>query len=207
MSDHDSLIPAARSFYTRLNANNTKAWWHDNKSEYDETLKAPATALIADIAARLETLHGDPFKGKIFRPHRDVRFSKDKRPYNTHLHLLWSLDGVENGPGWFFGVSPDYVRIGWGWMGWTPAQIATWRDAVTLTKIPQRIDAVGAELSEPQLKRIPSGFDKDHPHAEHLRRKSLALWVDGSDTDLLGQMMDHFTAVQPVHRELTPLLT
>ncbi|MEO0358538.1 MAG: DUF2461 family protein, partial [Pseudomonadota bacterium] len=110
-------------------------------------------------------------------------------------------------PGWFLGIGAGYVRIGWGWMGWTPTQIATWRDALTLTKIPQLIDAVGAEMSEPQLKRIPTGFDKDHPQAEHLRRKSLALWVDGTAKGLVDQMMDHFKAVQPVHRELTPLLT
>ncbi|MGB1235646.1 MAG: TIGR02453 family protein [Planktomarina sp.] len=207
MTDYDAIIPAARDFYARLNADNTKAWWQEYKPEYDTRLKAPALALIDDIAGELQAIYGDPFKGKIFRPHRDVRFSKDKRPYNTHLHMLWSMADLTNGPGWFFGVSPDYMRIGWGWMGFTSEQVSAWRDAVVFTKIPALIGQMGGTLSEPELKRIPSGFEKDHPQGEHLRRKSLALWVDGIDTNIRGQIVSHFKAVQAVHRELTPLLT
>jgi len=206
MTDFDAIIPTAQDFYTRLSANNTKAWWQDNKDEFDTTLKAPAKALMADVSARLSTLYDAPFKTKMFRPNRDVRFSKDKTPYQTHLHLAWSLSDAQAGPGWFFGVSPDYIRIGWGWMEFSSSQVGTWRDAVTLTKIPALLDATGAQLSKPELKRVPPGFDKDHAQADHLRRKSLALWVDATPTGIVDQMMAHFEAVKPAHAELTPLL-
>ncbi len=206
MTEFDTIIPAAQDFYTRLSANNTKAWWQDHKDEYDAALKAPAKSLMADISTRLGALYDEPFKSKLFRPNRDVRFSKVKTPYQTHLHMAWTINGADHGPGWFFGVSPDYIRIGWGWMEFSSRQVGTWRDAVTMTKIPELLTATGAQLSKPELKRVPPGFDKDHAQADHLRRKSLALWVDGTSTGIVDQMMAHFETVKPVHTELTPLL-
>lgn len=207
MANYDSIMPAAQSFYARLASENTKAWWQANKPEYDSAIKAPAQDLLQDMAAHLEKQLNEPIATKIFRPHRDVRFSKDKTPYTTHLHLLWSVKDVPNSPGWFFGVSPDYIRIGWGWMAFSPAQVATWRDAVVMTKIPDLIEQTNAELPEPELKRVPTGFDKDHVQKDHLRRKSLALWTDAKPENIWDQMVAHFDTIQPVHNELMPLLS
>ncbi|MEM8536231.1 MAG: DUF2461 family protein [Pseudomonadota bacterium] len=103
MSDFTKLIPEARTFLRTLSANNNRAWWQDNKATYDTALKAPAQALLADLSAPLAKIADAPVKSKLFRPHRDVRFSKDKTPYNTHLHMMWQIEaGAPQNPVFFF---------------------------------------------------------------------------------------------------------
>src|SRR5689334_23138077 len=68
---------AALDFYDDLEVDNTKSFWQEHKSVYDECVAAPMKALTAALA--------DEFgEAKIFRPYRDVRFAKDKSPYKTH---------------------------------------------------------------------------------------------------------------------------
>jgi uncharacterized protein (DUF2461 family) len=71
-------IPAAAlDFYDDLEQDNSKTFWTAHKAIYDEAVRAPMEALAADLAK-------DYGEGKLFRPYRDVRFSKDKTPYKTH---------------------------------------------------------------------------------------------------------------------------
>ena len=65
------------AFYEQLAAHNTKAWWAKNRSTYNECIKAPMTALLAE-------LEGEFGEGKVYRPYRDTRFSKDKAPLKDH---------------------------------------------------------------------------------------------------------------------------
>ena len=66
-------------------------------------------------------------KVRLFRPHRDVRFSDDKTPFYTHLHAAWTLPG---GRGWYFGLSPDYATAGAGVMAFDGDQTLAWRQSV-----------------------------------------------------------------------------
>jgi hypothetical protein len=66
----------ALDFYEGLEADNTRPYWTDHKAVFDSCVKAPMTALLEELAPEF----GDP---KLFRPYRDVRFSKDKTPYKT----------------------------------------------------------------------------------------------------------------------------
>ena len=86
--DFAQMIPDARDFYARLAQNNTRDWWTEHKSEYEARLKAPALLFLDITADWLRDLSGSTITTKLFRPHRDVRFSKDKTPYNTHLHMF-----------------------------------------------------------------------------------------------------------------------
>jgi uncharacterized protein (DUF2461 family) len=76
------------AFLTRLAAHNDRDWFTANRAVYDDRLKPTLAALIdalnGALAARDLPLAGDP-KKSVFRIHRDVRFSKDKRPYKTHV--------------------------------------------------------------------------------------------------------------------------
>jgi uncharacterized protein (TIGR02453 family) len=173
------LIPEARTFLGELSAHNEKAWFTEHKPRYEAELKVPATHLLDTLAADLGK-HGRPAKAKLFRPHRDVRFSKDKTPYHEHLHMLWDLGAT----GLFFGVAPGYVRIGGGVMGFDKARLTAWRQGVN----GEPGDQIAAELDilrlrglapeEPELKRVPSPYGAEHPHGDLLRRKSLTVWQD-----------------------------
>ena len=68
----------ALDFYDGLAADNTKTYWTAHKAVYTDKILAPMTELTEELAAEF----GEP---KIFRPYRDIRFSKDKTPYKTHI--------------------------------------------------------------------------------------------------------------------------
>ncbi|PSL21821.1 TIGR02453 family protein [Shimia abyssi] len=202
--DFDTLIPDARAFLRELSQNNTRDWFLANKNSYDTQLKAPALALLDILAATLETDTGQVPSTKLFRPHRDVRFSKDKTPYHTHLHMLWSTPPT----GWFLGISADYVTVGAGVMGFDKSALTSWRAAVdhsgeTISQTLTALTEIGARLSDPELKRVPAPYAKEHPHADLLRRKSMTAWFDLSETDI--QKGGLITRIKTAFSELSPL--
>lgn len=67
---------SAFDFYARLAMNNTKTFWQANRTIYEDAVRAPFDALSDAIESEYGRL-------RVFRPHRDVRFSKDKSPYKT----------------------------------------------------------------------------------------------------------------------------
>lgn len=82
------LIPEARAFLSELATHNERNWFTEHKSRYETELKAPALLLLDQVAHDIGRKTGNPPKPKLFRPHRDVRFSKDKTPYTTYLHMM-----------------------------------------------------------------------------------------------------------------------
>ncbi len=188
-----NLIPDARQFFAELQADNTKDWFDANRSRHADTIRKPAEALGEVMAADLGRLTGRALSPKVYRINRDVRFSKDKSPYNTHLHILWSM-GAEDRPGWFLAVSPGSVSLSTGVMGFTPGGLDWVRHAIADEAQPwlaalQAIRAHGGDIAdwgEPPLKRVPKPWDDTHPAADLLRRKSLILTLplDGADLSL-----------------------
>ncbi len=177
--DTDTLIPTARTFYAALAADNTKAWWDANRGTYDKTLKPGAQALLDDLTGPLGDLAGMPLKAKLFRPHRDVRFSKDKTPYNTHLHMMWEVQtGDRQNPVFFFGIDVDRTFVGVGVMGFEKDVLEDWRklldlDGPRMAGAMAQTEAAGFSLWEPELKRVPTPYPQDHPQARFLRMKGL----------------------------------
>ena len=197
-------IPKVRAFLRDLTANNSRGWFQAEKSRYEEDLKYPALRLLDALAPEIETIAGAPVTAKLFRPNRDVRFSKDKTPYHTHLHLLWAMP---SGPGWFFGISPDYVTAGVGVMGLAKDQLAQYRDAVAGPfgdDLAEALNALAPRMDPPELKRVPAPYDAGHPRAELLRRKSLAIWNDRIDGQ--GPLPETLTKVFTTYRPVSDWL-
>jgi uncharacterized protein (TIGR02453 family) len=180
-----TLIPEARAFFAALQADNSKDWFDAHKARYTDRIRKPAEALGEVMAAELARLTGRPLAPKVYRINRDVRFSKVKSPYNTHLHMLWST-GAEDRPGWFFAVSPEGVSLSTGVMGFTPGGLEWVRHAMADEPEPWlaavSVGTLG-DWGEPPLKRVPKPWDDSHPAADLLRRKSLILTrpLDGAD--------------------------
>lgn len=201
-----TLIPDAQSFLSQLAANNTRDWFTQHKSRYDEALKSPALTLLDTIAARLGRDHG-PITTKLFRPQRDVRFAKDKTPYHTHLHLLWGIGGARpDAPGFFFGIEPGGVMLGAGQMGFPPNTLTAYRAHIAddqgadLPPLLARLQAQGFTPHPPELKRTPAPYGADHPRADLLRRKSLSLWqpLDPATPDLDQALTGAFATLSPL---------
>ena len=177
----DRLIGDALAFFGELDADNTRDWFQGQKARYQAEVLGPAKALSDVLGAEIEAMAGAPVTPKIFRINRDVRFSKDKTPYNTHLHMLWSGSGDG---AWFLGLSPGYFRAGFGVMDLKGDRLAAFREGIagpkgaSLVDVVERLTGEDVDFGEPELKRVPAPFEKDDARGQYLRRKSLAGWVD-----------------------------
>lgn len=206
----DTLIADAQGFCRRLAADNTKSFWDANKATYDAALKAPALALLDAVAPRLAELTGEDIAPKLFRPHRDVRFSADKRPYKEHLHMIWHVKaGGRQDPGYFFGIGTDYVTVGAGIMGFDKPVLDDWRkfldlDAARIAPMIDRLREQGWGFWEPELKRVPAGFAPDHPLESFLRMKGAVTTRPlTGDAPLPDRIMAAFAEAKPFADLLT----
>lgn len=165
-------IPAAAiDFYDRLAADNSKSFWLANKDTFAEVVKGPAQELCEELDE-----YG-PFH--MFRPHNDLRFSKNKPPYKTHQGAYCESEG---GAGHYFDISSTGLMCGTGYYGMAKDQLERFRAAVDAEHTGAEIEAVVAGLSKKyeigsigELKTAPRGYPKDHPRIELIRRKGLMM--------------------------------
>jgi uncharacterized protein (TIGR02453 family) len=128
---------------------------------------------MEELLAELEPTWGD---GKIFRPYRDVRFSRDKSPYKTAI-------GATIGEG-YVQVDARGLAVGSGKWEMASDQLGRYREAVAddrsgeeLTRIVSAARAKGHDVhGHDVLKTAPKGYPKDHPRIELLRFKGLIAW-------------------------------
>ncbi|MTI38828.1 DUF2461 domain-containing protein [Fulvivirga lutimaris] len=106
------------SFFKGLEKDNNKEWFHANKSTYETHVKAPFIALMDDLINEIQEFDSDismNAKDSIFRINKDVRFSKDKTPYNTLMKAGVSPGGKRSElPGYYLGISADTIHMGGG---------------------------------------------------------------------------------------------
>lgn len=218
MASFDSFSAEALRFLGDLKANNTKDWFAANKAIYEEHLKGPGAQFASAMSQALRDLTGQDHTSKVFRIHRDVRFSKDKTPYNAHLHLAFTPDRQDGRPPmWFFGLSPDKLSLGCGVFEYDKEALVAFRSAMAgskgaeLMQLTTSLRAAGIRIGDPDLKRVPSGFEKDHPHAEALRRKGFVAWIDRTDPtlatkpNLVKRTTELFDSFMPVFRLLSEI--
>ena len=202
----------AITFLRDLKANNDRAWFNDHKEVYEREIKQPAEAFAAAMTAALEELTGKPLGYKIFRIHRDVRFSRDKTPYNTHLRIGFIPEhDMAQAPSWFFGLDPEALNLGTGIFAFDKAGLDGFRerllgpDGAELVDMMKKLERGGVRLGKPDLKRVPAGYPKDHPRADLFRYKGLSAWIDRSDTTsatdpaLVDACMADFIRLKPVY--------
>lgn len=161
----------ALEFFEGLEADNSKAYWQRNKDVYERLVRAPMEELLAE-------LEPDWGEGRIFRPYRDIRFSRDKSPYKTAI-------GAMVGPG-YVQLSAEGLAAGCGMWEMAPDQLERYREAVAdgrsgmrLAKLKADAEAAGLQVvGRDELKTAPRGYPKEHPRIELLRYKGLVTWRD-----------------------------
>ena len=203
MSQLPTIPPSIFDFLVDLQLNNPRPWFDANRERYESDYRQPALAFIEAMAPRLRSVSrhfvADPRKvgGSLFRIHRDVRFSRDKRPYKTHcgIHFRHEQGKDAHCPGFYLHIGPMECFFGLGI--WHP-------DREVLEEIRRQIDAAPERwrrakegqafraifrLGGESLKRAPRGWSVDHPLIEDLRRKD---FIAVADLDA-GQVLDaHF---------------
>ena len=170
------------------------------------------------MTGALRELTGDLHKSRIFRIHRDIRFSKDKTPYAPRIHLAFKseTDAIQP-PMWFFGLSPEKLALGCGVFQYEKGALDAFRramageDGAELIALSDRLRAEGLRVSDPALKRVPPAYGGDHPNGEALRRKGFSAWIDIADPgfatqpDLVRRTVHEFERLMPVFTLLSGL--
>jgi uncharacterized protein (TIGR02453 family) len=161
---------AAFAFYEGLGADNSKTYWTAHKHVYDTAVRAPMLALVEALAPE----YGD---GKLFRPHRDVRFSSDKSPYKNHQGAFFDLAA---GIGYYVQIDADGLFTAAGFHTHSREQTARYRAAVDadttgkpLDKIMSTLDRQGFTREGDRVRTRPRGCPPDHPRLELMRHESL----------------------------------
>ncbi len=180
-------------FLTDLDVNNNREWFNENKEVYEEHVKYPTLECVEAMVGELSLMSGCQLLGKVFRLHRDVRFSKDKRPYNAWIHLSFFPFTEDGKPtpghrGYYLGLEPGSLTIGAGFFELPKQKLATFRHAVAKTDfgphLAQELEQLRAKkhitVDAPDLKRVPQGFDSEHPLGYLLKHKQVLAWNKGA---------------------------
>jgi uncharacterized protein (TIGR02453 family) len=175
------------AFLRELADDNDRDWFVANKARFEQHVREPLLQFIGDFAPKLEKISdhmvADPRKqgGSMFRINRDIRFSKDKRPYkeNVGAHFRHEAGKDAHAPGFYLHLEPGRVFCGGGiWHPDGPALLAIRtaivEDSAGWKKVlggrPFKRDFGGA-IAGDSLKRPPRGFDADHPYIDDIKRK------------------------------------
>jgi uncharacterized protein (TIGR02453 family) len=147
-----------------ITLNNSREQFLASKAQYEESVKGPFVELLTSLSG---TFGGTP---KVFRPNRDIRFSKDKRPYKSNVSGY--LEGTD--ATYYLDLSADGLMAATGYYQMGKDQLARYRAALTPEagdELREIIRVSGA--SGEGLKTVPRGIPKDHPCADLLRFTSL----------------------------------
>ena len=203
-------------FLKDIKKNNNREWFEKNKPKYLEAktdFEELVGAVLTEITKFDSALGGLDPKKLPFRIYRDVRFSKDKRPYKTNMGAGFSPNGkLVQEPGYYLHLEPGKSFVAGG---------IYMPDAERLTKIRQEIDYNYNSLKKvtsnkkfsslyPQfddfdkLKTAPKGYPKDHPQIELLKLKSFIVSREFSDKEVLDKkfaknVADHCKAIKPLN--------
>jgi len=187
-------------FYEGLEADNSKAYWTDHREVYREFVLAPFEALLRELEPEFGA-------GKMFRPYRDVRFSKDKTLYKTQASAV--VDGPEGSL--YVQLSADGLLVAGGYWHTQSDQVARLRAAVAdeaagadLLRVLATLEATGFTVSGERIRTTPRGYDRDHPRIALLQHKTLTAALAEPPQEWLhtAQCRDH---VVQAWRALAPL--
>jgi uncharacterized protein (TIGR02453 family) len=160
--------PAALAWFRGIEAHNTREWFLANRSTYEAAVREPFLALLAELA--------DEFgEGKLFRPHRDTRFSTDKRPYKTAAAAI--VHHPAGGGGYYVQLGLTGLYLGGGLYAPARDQLARARAAVADGRAGAQLQAITAKLARSRLRLMedgalrtaPRGVPADHPRIGFLR--------------------------------------
>ncbi len=212
-------------FYRELVKHNDKRWFDKHKTDYQEFVIEPARAFVTAMSARLQKIAPEIAPdtrtngaGSIFRIYRDTRFSKDKVPYKTHLGIfLWDGRAKKlESRGFYFQIEPPNMMLAVGMYRFTPEQLAVYRDVVADPKsgaalkraITKVTGSPGYTIGDPHYKRVPRGFDPDHPSAELLKHNGMYAFIEGripkelTRPTFVDYCFDRWKPMMPLHRWL-----
>lgn len=176
--EFSGFTPKSLKFLTALGFHQTREWFHENKKLYESDVKKPMGDLVEATTSRFSEI-GIPLSGtrktSMFRVNRDVRFAKNKDPYNTHASAVLTRNGTKkDGSGAYMHFKPDNCFFAAGI--WYPEalELRALREAIIarrddFLKIEKDLTKLGLHFgTDNALKRVPPAFK--HVEDEELKR-------------------------------------
>lgn len=208
-------------FLKDLSANNNRDWFNKYKDRYIEAhsnIIAFADALLVEMNKhdKIETASG---KASVFRIYKDVRFSKDKTPYNTHWSGSFKRATKKLRGGYYFRIEPGNSFLAGGFWNPEPSDMkrirqdidANYKDWQKLLTDKTLVKTFGKMIGE-QLGSAPRGYAKDHLAINLLRHKQFLFKYEFTDEevnnpDFVNNVNDVFKKMRPFFDYMSEVLT
>ena len=210
------LPPEYFRFFKDLEKNNNKAWFDDHRSNYETHVRKPFIALVQSTIDAIRTVEPTLAmapKDALFRINKDIRFSKDKTPYKTHMAAHISLYGRKamGKPGLYFEANATGGMVAGGCYMPDKEELALYRDLImhegadlhkAIKKKAFR-DAFG-ELRGDKNKILPPEFRAAAEKQPLLFNKQFFYWTTLSKVEISGSnaaknLLKYYTTAKPIH--------
>jgi len=222
-SGFNGFSNATFKFFKDLENNNTREWFEGNREVFEKNVLGTAQEFVMAMGERLKSLSSKivaiPKTDKsIFRIYRDVRFSKDKTPYKTHLGIFfWEGPRKKLGnPGYYLQLDKSSILIAGGLYNFPNDLLKPYRDAVSdhkkgpeVAKILKKITKNSSyKLGGNHYKRVPRGYDSENSNSGLLLHNGLYVYYEGPipkeaySSDFLDYSFCVFKDMLPLHNWL-----
>jgi len=199
------------TFFKDLKKNNKTVWMHANKKTYEEQVKKPFELLVEAVIEEMSRddakLQITP-KEAIFRVNRDIRFSKNKSPYKTHVSAAFMPGGKKDHgyPGFYFHLGADEISVGGGMHMPETQDLAKIRRYIAKTgkeidKLvsEKRFKKLYGDLYEGQVSKVlPPEFKEAAEKQPYIYFKQFFYWKEYTNTDVIYSddlfrfLMEHY---------------
>jgi len=210
-------IKLTLDFLKKLEKNNNREWFAENKKEYDKAL-VEVKALFNDVYTEMQT-HDQFDKMKIFRIYRDVRFSKNKVPYKNNFGGGFHRAKPQLRGGCYLQIQPGNNFMAAGF--WNPEKEDLFRirkeiemDDSEMRELlnDKKFKSVWGNIQGEALKTAPKGFDKKHPAIDLLRQKQHIFSHKFTDKEVQAEdfaktVSDNFKVIRPYFDYMSDVLT
>lgn len=211
-----SVDKSTLQFLKNLEKNNDRDWFLEHKGQYilaQNNMKHVAEEIQSALSKKDEISDA-----RVFRIYRDVRFSKDKSPYKNNLGIHFTRATAQRRGGYYLHIQPGQSFAGGGFWAPNPDDLKRIReefafDARPIRKIlaSKKFIQYFGELQGEELKTAPSGFDKNHPDIDLIRKKSFTVMRSFKDSEVLdtgfqNEVVRAFEAMRPFFDYMTEIL-
>jgi len=205
------------SFLNELKLNNNREWFNENKQRFNAI--QDQVKRFANEVKDLLNISDDIEKLKIFRIHRDLRFSKDKTPYKKNIGMAFHRSKPELRGGYYLEISADKSFIAVGF--WNP-------NKEDLLRIRKEIEIDGQEfrniinkkiikdywggIKGEEVKTSPKGFDANHEHIDLIKKKQFIFIKELKEAEIIDvnfqkELVKYFVSIRPFFDYMSEVLT
>ncbi|WP_422858257.1 DUF2461 domain-containing protein [Flagellimonas sp. S174] len=217
------ITEAYSSFFKELAHNNHKEWFHANKKRYEKDVKTPFLNLLDAVLPTLKDweskIDEDPNKA-LFRINRDIRFSKDKSPYNTIMKAGFSPRGKKSElPGFYLGIDAENIHVGGGLFMISTPELKLLRHSIAenpeaLVSIVQQTDFVQnfGKLKGEKAKRLDKESMAVSEKTDLIFNKQFYAMAEFplapfyNSESLVDEVLNHFEVIRPLNIYLNKAL-